>query len=956
MFSQFTKVLQLPVILHKPILDENILLLTHGTCICIIDRNDIPGNPAYYIDVLKLPCTTVKEYFYFTTECLAFKYLHVELLERNENLTYIREYNSHFKNSQYTKAKLILKLEKINNKYFIVYYFNNKNIENLFSNKREGLLLYLFEKAEKQRILNNVNIQLNEILNNCSKFKRIETEHETIDEIIDTEVFNDNVKLFEYQKNDILYFKHIENNVVLNNNIINYKINTNIPILDNKYILTADYNVYPNVELSVNLYTKKINYYGGNIISEMGLGKTLIVLYSILSDKKTYLNVIPNNIFIDFATTCCYFYKLGVKKGSCCNKEIDPESKFFCSQHKKSIFIDKKQIILKNLDYFNIKYYLNDDIKLDINNYHRVDYNLCKNLLLTKSTLIICPSHLCDQWIREYYSKCDSDLLSKTHVLLITTYNQYCNLTVADVLFSDIILISYNFLVNVNYTKRSKQYNHDFYDVDFLNTKEFSLNMFYWNRIVFDEFHEIRNMNNGNEIMKMCNSLQSRFKWNISGTPFTNGVDGFLDSMKLTTSLYPYENMDETFDKSVIYECFNIGLNTDFINNSSVLFKRNTKSSVVSEYKSNIINDKIEFLNFTKEERSIYDSHLNGFNNKYSKFLLQLCCHPDLFSETKHLVQNCKTLSEIHQALIDHNTTNLNYHKRKINMYNEELNTLTLLDIISNDNQRAAVLKRNLTNERKVYDNIKRTLSYLEDAVKNINKVEMCPICLDDIQNVSITTCGHKFCWECFNHYSKVTQVVKCPNCNNLLTSKDVFLLKDNPNYENELDKLINETKSTKIGNIIYWVKQKLNTDIDTQIVNQDNNKIIIFSQWEEILNKVGDYLQKYNINILYCKGTVYQKNKSIKLFSESNKHNIILLCSRNAASGINLTKANNIVFVEPVYGSNEYRTNIENQAIGRCVRIGNKQNINIVKFIINDTIESEIINNTIDDTKLITL
>ena len=57
--------------------------------------------------------------------------------------------------------------------------------------------------------------------------------------------------------------------------------------------------------------------------------------------------------FIDFSTHCNYFYKLGSKKGKCCEKEIVC-NELFCNEHKNSIFIDKKKIIIKNMDYFNI--------------------------------------------------------------------------------------------------------------------------------------------------------------------------------------------------------------------------------------------------------------------------------------------------------------------------------------------------------------------------------------------------------------------------------------------------------------------------------------------------------------------------------------------------------------------------------------------------------------------------
>jgi SNF2 family DNA or RNA helicase len=77
------------------------------------------------------------------------------------------------------------------------------------------------------------------------------------------------------------------------------------------------------------------------------------------------------------------------------------------------------------------------------------------------------------------------------------------------------------------------------------------------------------------------------------------------------------------------------------------------------------------------------------------------------------------------------------------------------------------------------------------------------------------------------------------------------------------------------------------------------------------------------------------------------------MLSSRNAASGINLTVANKIVFIEPVYGTHEYRTDIENQAIGRCARIGNSLPIDVTRFIIDETIESDILNNMIDETQM---
>jgi SNF2 family DNA or RNA helicase len=260
-----------------------------------------------------------------------------------------------------------------------------------------------------------------------------------------------------------------------------------------------------------------------------------------------------------------------------------------------------------------------------------------------------------------------------------------------------------------------------------------------------------------------------------------------------------------------------------------------------------------------------------------------------------------------------------------------------------------------------MYVNLEKTYIYLEKTINSIkeNDIESCPICLDDMNEIAITSCGHKFCWKCIEDYSKLNTIKKCPCCKAVFTSKDVYLVKksklvsNNTNENEELREMINNTKSTKIGNIIYWLKQTLLNNNSTETDRIKIPKIIVFSQWDEILNKVSDCLSDYDINVVHCKGSVYQKKKSIELFMSSDKYNIIMLSSRNAASGINLTVANEIVLIEPVYGNNEYRKNIENQAIGRCVRIGNTQNINVNRFIINNTIESDIYNGMIDDTKL---
>jgi SNF2 family DNA or RNA helicase len=78
-----------------------------------------------------------------------------------------------------------------------------------------------------------------------------------------------------------------------------------------------------------------------------------------------------------------------------------------------------------------------------------------------------------------------------------------------------------------------------------------------------------------------------------------------------------------------------------------------------------------------------------------------------------------------------------------------------------------------------------------------------------------------------------------------------------------------------------------------------------------------------YGIKTAYCKGNVWQRDKAIRLFNIDDSYKVIMLSSESAASGTNLTKAQQVILLDPVSGSYEYRRNTEWQAIGRAHRMG---------------------------------
>ena len=249
---------------------------------------------------------------------------------------------------------------------------------------------------------------------------------------------------------------------------------------------------------------------------------------------------------------------------------------------------------------------------------------------------------------------------------------------------------------------------------------------------------------------------------------------------------------------------------------------------------------------------------------------------------------------------------------------------------------------------KNVFDRIKKTAKNEDNNENNENDnnnnnddndEETCGICLTEIQDndIGVTKCGHIYCYQCIK--TIIAQRHECPYCRKNVKDNEVFMIsyerkkKIQEDVQELKDKLslINEV-GTKLANIIYYLKG-------------GENHVIIFSQWDNLLRKIGLILDNYGIKNVFCRGNVWQRDKAIRLFNSDPNMRVIMLSSESAASGTNLTKANKVIIVDPICGTYEYRKNTEGQAIGRAHRMGQKNEVEVLRFIINDTIEEEIYN-----------
>ena len=969
--QNFTKIFCKPITLHKEIKPENIILTYDSKKLIIIDREDINEDIyslSEYIQrdyiLYKIPKTIHNDelikYNPFSSYQLIWPY-HSLKSNQDEKLKFLKSYQTSTSSNIVNKYACIIKLEFIQGEWSIDYFINNRILSNIELGKREYNIRMLYQLIDNQ-LFQDVysNLQDKLQLNNFIDYKK------DYDLFTHGNYLKDNVKLFDYQFQDIEWMRNLEYKIINEDNKISFSYITEIECVNERFVFNCKKLKPISSKKSNSIKTDTIEYFGGNLISDLGLGKTLIALYHIISSQDDE-NKDKYDKYVSFDNNCNYFYKRGSKKGSKCKLHVDKDE-LYCKNHKSSIFVEKRGIVYNNIEELQLNDYI-------VSHYNPLNNRITK-LIKTNATLIFCPSQLCDQWIREYYDKFET----KKRILMISTKDQYDNITLGDLLFADIVIVSYSFLLNDIYgINKNHHRQHNYVDKYFkinddnkkiselMNSKVFNdFSLFMWNRVCYDEVHEIQNMYNSFRITNIIKSIQSKFKWNISGTPFSNGLTGYLNIINhnTTINMSKMEYIDGykavNLDKLLEYK-----MNGNLIDKTRFLFRRNTKDSIKSEYSGNIIAEHTYPINFTEQERNIYNSYLIGHGSKYSDFLIKLCCHCQLNNDTKDIIKNCKTLKEIENALLNHNKSKIDDLDKKLDILQKEINELENKLIkytienynddieISEIKSKISIMKRNSTIFKNDKENLRRTYNYLKNKLETIDENDSCPICLEDIEkeNLTLTKCGHKFCWDCINMLYKTnnSNVIKCPQCKSDMKKDDVFLIKHNDSGNSldldkseELCQIVDNIKSSKIGNIIYFLKN----------LNK-NDKVILFSQWDELLTLVGNNLEKYNLKIVYCNGSLYKRKKNIEEFKKNNSINIIMLSSRNAASGLNLTEANKIILLEPVYGNKEYRNSIENQAIGRADRIGQKNPIEVFRFIIKDTIEEDILHNKIDDSKL---
>ncbi|KAF9584408.1 hypothetical protein BGW38_006585, partial [Lunasporangiospora selenospora] len=534
-------------------------------------------------------------------------------------------------------------------------------------------------------------------------------------------------------------------------------------------------------------------------------------------------------------------------------------------------------------------------------------------LVKAKTTLVVAPVALVYQWAEELRTRTQPGLLKvhiyhgngkgvdpeflRRHDVVITTPNAVS----IDMGHKDI----------VNHMK---------------NRQIGSLFKIKFHRIIIDEAHVIKNKDT--KASKACACLAAHFRWCLTGTPVQNNVDELFSLIRFLR-IKPYNDWDE-FRTKISNPMKKYDKYGPTMQRVQALLKavclRRTKTSTVDGKPilelppRNITKVATEF---STDERAFYDALETRTRERFNAYVKagtvlknysNACCHP-------HLITDYEKIEDLEPDKSKH--------------------VERLLDSLVESVRR-------------------RLMSQVLDVIE-------CPICMDvGEESIILSKCGHVYCRDCITAHlmRHEDDDRKCPECRGLtkldelvpvsafnarfkplpppetedIKGKGKAADQDGEGGENgrlpavrvpvDLDKWISSSKIERLITVIHDVIQK-------------REKVIVFSQFTSLLSLIERPLREASIPYLKYDGkmTAEARNNTVLQMMDDPKYSVMLVSLKCGSLGLNLTCANHVVIMDPWWNPA-----LENQAIDRVHRIGQRRPVHVHRLCVPETVEDRIL------------
>ncbi|EPX71167.1 ATP-dependent DNA helicase [Schizosaccharomyces octosporus yFS286] len=562
----------------------------------------------------------------------------------------------------------------------------------------------------------------------------------------------------------------------------------------------------------------------------------------------------------------------------------------------------------------------------------------------TKTTLIVAPVALVQQWRREIIAKIKPSMRPTVYVHhgQSKKHRFAKELTQYDVVLTTYNVIAYEYRHRMAYEQSLE---------DGAPLKKFEHLPFFeanWYRVVLDEAQTIKNRNTLSA--RGCCLLQSTLRWCLSGTPMQNGIEEFYSLVKFLR-IQPYCDWSH-FSRDFVGR---MGQESDS-SRAMKRFRGLIKAVLLRRTKATKIDGKpiltLPPKTVRKEESALSKPEMEFYNALQAGAQIQMRKYMQEGTVTTHYGSILVLLLRLRQAcchpwlLVARETTdddNDSFQKEARSLYNK------------------------LSGE----------------ALNRLKTTEMlrCSVCQDYVLDLQIIIpCGHFVCRECLSHLITSSEVAaqrdgmeeatpKCAVCFEYITP-DNFLSynlfrrfagmapiigSDNKLKTDRVAELLpqgydNILENRELGMNIFtnpynWITStkidKAVGEITSILKEHPQDKILVFSQFVSFLELFTVPLKQNNVQFIHYHGGLSPtaRNEAILQFETNPNSNVLLISLKAGNVGLNLTCANHVLVLDPFW--NPY---IEEQAIDRAHRIGQSKPVNVLKITVNNTVEERVI------------
>jgi hypothetical protein len=500
-----------------------------------------------------------------------------------------------------------------------------------------------------------------------------------------------------------------------------------------------------------------------------------------------------------------------------------------------------------------------------------------------------------------------------------------------------------------------------------------NLRNYCWARVVIDDFDTIKLPHN-------AGTINGLFTWYISSTK------KYMSSKKICNKQF------NKTDELLLYSNYNCG---NIMNNNILFNILNIRSDPEFVKRSNMLSSPIFYAYIFKNPNNQYMSYLGLMNDTEAMEVMEMLNGDALDTAAERIGIKTNSVADIFQILLG----------KQFEKYKKSISVLDFIKTLENDQGNRIPMNQNpdktdtykksdLFIKREVlynYPNLKNLLETTKEEYTQIRKdsgiaIERvkdniksgdCPICLTDLNDedediLIVKCCGVVICGTCCFGvvFPRNSQTGQCSNCRTQLNLKSLIYL----NSDIELNKIIEDdienVNNTSDVNLLSTVEppvDKFNTilniinghivanrkSVDVNINNMmkgtgdvktiNYNKVLIFANYEETLDKINIILIENEIKYWKLGGTHSSINNIVDEFTKYEGKCALIINSIRHCAGLNLQMCTDLVFAHKIFDAN-----IETQVVGRGQRLGRLSTLRIHYMFYENEYDYMIQNNTI--------